>query len=175
MRAIRLLVLSIVALFLLVTAISLFIPSRVRISKAINVKASQQTVWRHIDNMGEWKNWNPFFQQVQQSMITDIDSSQGMLTAMTVNGTRISWQTMVDTEHVAAMERPGRLSVLNGWKNMKIAGSDSTTIQWYMDFHLHWYPWEKFGSLLFEKSYSPKMEQGLSNLKKMVEADRTSQ
>jgi hypothetical protein len=43
-----------------------------------------------------------------------------------------------------------------------------------MDFHLRWYPWEKFASLLFEQSYGPKMEQGLGNIKKMVEADRTS-
>ena len=108
-------------------------------------------------------------------MIKEVDSSEGMVRAMTVNGTRISWLSIADTEHVAAMERPGRLSVLNGWKNMTISGSDSTTIQWYMDFHLHWYPWEKFGSLLFERSYGPKMELGLSNLKKIVEADRTSQ
>lgn len=125
--------------------------------------------------MGEWKAWNPFFQNVQESMIKEVDSSEGMVRAMTVNGTRISWLSIADTEHVAAMERPGRLSVLNGWKNMTISGSDSTTIQWYMDFHLHWYPWEKFGSLLFERSYGPKMELGLSNLKKIVEADRTSQ
>jgi hypothetical protein len=38
-----------------------------------------------------------------------------------------------------------------------------------MDFHLRWYPWEKFASLLLEKSYGPRMEQGLATLKRLVE------
>jgi hypothetical protein len=43
-----------------------------------------------------------------------------------------------------------------------------------MDFRLRWYPWEKFSSLLFEKSYGLTMEKGLNNIKKLSEADRTS-
>ena len=63
---------------------------------------------------------------------------------------------------------------MNGWKFISHAGSDSATLQWYIDFNLRWYPWEKFASLLFEKSYGAQMEQGLSNLKKIVEKRRTS-
>jgi hypothetical protein len=43
-----------------------------------------------------------------------------------------------------------------------------------MDFHLRWYPWEKFGSLLLEKSYGTKMEMGLMSLKKLAETDRVT-
>jgi len=38
-----------------------------------------------------------------------------------------------------------------------------------MDFHLKWYPWEKFSSMLLENRYGPMMEQGLAKLKKVVE------
>jgi hypothetical protein len=56
-----------------------------------------------------------------------------------------------------------------GWLLATGANSNSVTVQWYMDFHLRWYPWEKFSSFLFEKIYHPQLQQGLENLKKFVE------
>ena len=57
----------------------------------------------------------------------------------------------------------------SGWNVMKNGTPYGYTVQWYMDFHLRWYPWEKFSSLLFEKRYGPLMEKGLTGLKAMLE------
>ena len=51
---------------------------------------------------------------------------------------------------------------------------DSSTLQWYMDFKLRWYPWEKFKSLFFENIYGFQMERGLENLKQLSEGNRSS-
>jgi hypothetical protein len=56
-----------------------------------------------------------------------------------------------------------------GWLVAANAGSNSVTIQWYMDFHLRWYPWEKFSSFMFEKVYHPQLQQGLDKLKRFLE------
>lgn len=37
-----------------------------------------------------------------------------------------------------------------------------------MDFHLSWYPWQKFGSLLYESTYGAMMEKGLTNIKTLT-------
>jgi len=47
-------------------------------------------------------------------------------------------------------------------------------VQWWMDFKLRWYPWEKFSSLFFENIYGAQMEKGLDNLKRLAEANRSS-
>jgi len=60
-------------------------------------------------------------------------------------------------------------SIPTGWLIAANAESNSVTIQWYMDFHLRWYPWEKFSSFVFEKVYHPQLQQGLDNLKKFLE------
>ena len=57
----------------------------------------------------------------------------------------------------------------SGWNFIPTSIPNTITIQWYMDFHLHWYPWEKFSSLLLEKRYGPMLEIGLANLKKVME------
>ncbi|HVE60520.1 MAG TPA: hypothetical protein VNA26_01785 [Chitinophagaceae bacterium] len=38
-----------------------------------------------------------------------------------------------------------------------------------MDFHLKWYPWQKFSSLLYEERYGTMMQNGLTNLKEITE------
>ena len=56
-----------------------------------------------------------------------------------------------------------------GWVLATNAKSNSVTLQWYMDFHLRWYPWEKFSSFVFERIYHPQLQQGLDNLKRFLE------
>jgi hypothetical protein len=170
----RLLFFSFLFLFLIITGISLLIPFHVRISRAINVLGTPAEVWEQVDNMQEWKNWNPFFTSISPDKIRYSDTVNGKPAAMEVRNTFIQWKEIKSDEHIAVMQKPGYKPILNGWKCISYAGTNSTTVQWYMDFQLRWYPWEKFASLLFEKSYGTRMEQGLNNIKNLVEADRVS-
>ena len=127
--------------------------------------ATPTEIWQQVDDMHTWKNWNPFFLGVSADKIIYADSVNGKPASMKVSGTFIQWKGVQPGERIAEMQS-GHRAILNGWKCISHVQSDSTTVQWYMDFHLRWYPWEKFASLLFEQSYGPKMEQGLGNLKK---------
>jgi len=166
----RLLFFSFLFLFLLVTGISLFIPSHIRISKAINMAATADTVLRQISEPNNWKNWFP-----------GLDSSTlfyetGVVKGVMINDSSRQYVRIVQRkkDEVITELRAGSKKIVSGWKIITYDRSDSATLQWYMDFNLRWYPWEKFSSFFFEKSYGLKMEQGLINLKKLVEADRTS-
>lgn len=143
MRFIKLGLISVVVFSLLITAFSLMIPSHVRISKAIDISVERDTLLNQLSTTANWKNWYPGADSIQQvSEITSITDS-----------TVIAKQQRAET----------------GW-NIYDAGIPGTlTVQWYMDFHLRWYPWEKFSSLLLEKRYGPVMEKGLDNLKKLLE------
>jgi len=170
----RLLVLSFIILFLVITVISLLIPSHVRISRAANMQASADDVWVQVDNMHSWKEWNPFFSQVPPSEIEFTDSREGRPAVMKIRGTVIQLKEKKPDERIYVMEAKGKTTVINGWKFMSNSVSDSSTLQWYIDINLRWYPWEKFASLLFEKSYGARIEEGLSNIKKTVEKSRIS-
>jgi hypothetical protein len=146
MKLIKLAFISFIILFGVVTIISLFIPSRVRISKAINIHSMIDSVWSKVDNPDEWPAWNSL----------SIDK-------------KIKWIRRDSNEHIAEIEIRNRSTLVSGWKCIQHNGVDSLTVQWWMDFHLEWYPWEKFRSLLFEKTYGPEMEQGLTNLKLLLE------
>lgn len=164
MKYIRLLLGSIIVLFLFITIISLFIPSHIKLSKAINVKAGKEKVMLQISEPQNWKKWYP-----------GLDSADIIYGGEMIKGWRFNKNAKIElagvtNDEVKAVFTGGKTNpVQNGWKLMPFPGNDSVAVQWYMDFHLRWYPWEKFASLLLEKSYGSKMEQGLTDLKHLVE------
>jgi hypothetical protein len=166
----RLVFFSFLVLFLLVTGISLFIPSHIRISKAINIAATADTVLSQINDPVKWKDWFPGLES------STLFYETGVVKGVMINDSSRQYIKIIETkkDEIITELRSGSKKIISGWKIIGNDRSGTTTLQWYMDFQLRWYPWEKFSSLLFEKSYGLKMEEGLNNIKKLVEADRTS-
>lgn len=167
MRIIKLGVLSFLFLFLVITIISLFIPSEIRISKAINMLAPANEVLLPVQDLHQWKLWYPLLKEVPENEITFGNSATGE--TMQLKSTKITIlsksPSLVTTEFLA----DGGKKITSGLKTITYPHVDSVTVQWYMDFKMKWYPWEKFSSMLYEKMYGVTMERGLTNLKFIVE------
>jgi hypothetical protein len=170
-RIIKLGIISIIFFAFLITGISLFFPSHIRLSKAINISSTPAKVWEQVDNIRNWNDWNPLMSGTTGKKTSYIDTANGIWNHVRIEQTDIYMISKSGNEHTAGMQSGNRRPVINGWVcigNPRNA-SDSITVQWYMDFHLHWYPWEKFGSLTLEKNYGPAMEEGLARMKAMLE------
>ncbi len=153
-------------MFLVVFGISLFIPSHIRISRAVNIKSSADSVLNQISDMNKWKQWYPGFDTM---MIEPLSSKEGRLVSGKLASTIISITESRAGEIKAEFKSGSKNPVLSGWEAKSYNSSDSLTLQWYLDFKLKWYPWDKFFSLAFDKMYGIQMEEGLRNLKKNVE------
>jgi hypothetical protein len=170
MRLFKLAIISFVFLFLLITGMSLFIPSHIRISRAVNIKADKDTVMAQIKDASKWKNWHPGLDSA--ALVYVAGKAKGVI----LDNSDSTSPVVLMIDHIGADEVTARFTpkkmrlVTYGWQTISHPGQDSLTLQWYMDFHLRWYPWEKFGSLLLEKSHGAKMEQGLTRLKKLVQS-----
>ncbi len=154
MRIIKLAVISFVFLFLLITIISLFIPSHIRISKAINIKAEKDSLFALIADTGKWHLWHPAY---QRTIINTVEN-------------KIKITPLIDSDSLIAMQLnlPEKKSFKSSWQVYQLQ-DDSLTLRWFMDFNLNWYPWHKFSSLLYEDKYGTMMQNGLSNLKEITE------
>ena len=168
MRLIKLAIISFTILFLLVTVISLFIPSNIRISKATNIGADDTLAFANINNLTNWKNWHPALQGIPENEIRVLNDS-----GIKVKGTTIVITQKKNDEFVTKMVADEGQPVVSGFKTISHQQGDSATLQWYMDFKLRWYPWEKFRSLFYEDIYGVQMEQGLNNLKELSKASRS--
>jgi len=169
MRVIKLAILSFIILFLLVTIISLFIPGSIRISKATNIAADDKIVYTYIEDILQWKQWHPALKNIPENEFHVLKDS-----GVSIRGTTISIVERKNDELVTEMSTQNGRPVISGFKVIRHQQGDSATLQWYMDFKLRWYPWEKFKSLFYENIYGVQMEQGLSNLKELSTGRRSS-
>jgi hypothetical protein len=169
MRALKLAILSFVFLFLLMTAFSLFIPSNIRISKAVNVMARDEMVFHYVADLAAWKQWHPALKELPQNEIVVLQNGD-----LRIKDNTIALLEKKPDEIITELKKDKGRPVVSGIKLLHHAGSDSLTLQWYMDFRLRWYPWEKFKSLLYENIYGVHMERGLSNLKALLQENHSS-
>lgn len=157
MRLLKLAFLSFVVFFGIITAMSLLIPSHIRISKAVNISSDLDSVFYLVINQAQWPRWHPAFQ------LQNIDS------LLHKNKITIIPVLKRDSLITVNWQQSGKKPVANSWQLHRFAKSDSVVLQWYMDFRLEWYPWQKFSSLFYEKTYGTMMEQGLQNIKNIVQ------
>jgi hypothetical protein len=160
MRFIKLAILSFIFLFLLVTAISLFIPSHIRISRALNMLAEQDSVYSSVSVIQHWRDWHPALKDLPAADFVMMENG-----GMKVKNDYLKIIRSDKAEVLTELKKQEGRPVISGMKLITHQQSDSLTVQWYMDFQLRWHPWEKFRSLFYENIYGAQMEQGLANLK----------
>lgn len=164
MRILKLAILSFVFFFLLMTVISFFLPSEIRITKTEQINSTKEFVMEQISDPAKWKNWYP-----------GLDSAELFYSDSIVKGfvqNKKKEQVIVITgqgkdEVMMEYRVSGKKKIAGGWK--LTAADGSVMIQWYMTLHVRWYPWEKFAGLLYERSFATQMKAGLIKLKEIAE------
>ncbi len=161
MRLVKLGLISLVGLFLVIFLLSLLIPSTMRVSRAITIDAPVDSVNTYVKDMRQWVLWNALLKNENLHAI-QIDSS-----SFSSNEMKIIMLPPDSTVIRTSWERVGQDKIQSGVSITQ--ASNSTIVQWYFDFKVKWYPWEKFGSIVFDKELGPPMEQSLDQLKKICE------
>ncbi len=160
MRVLKLFLISVVVIFLLLTAFSLLLPSHVRVSRAINIAGPAQGIAPYIADLRRWQYWNKLLDT--SITITSVDSS-------IIKTNRFDIALLIaGTDSVSTRWEQPNGKVFTGNFSLMPSG-DTTIVQWYFDFHLRWYPWEKFASIIYDDRMGPGMENSLTQLKRLVE------
>jgi hypothetical protein len=116
-----------------------------------------------ISGPANWRNWYPG--AGSSKFYYQNDTIKGLILDESKKQTII--KTGASDDEVRAVYLMGNKKIPTGWQI--VPANNSVTLQWYIDFHLRWYPWEKFTSFLFDKVYDPQLQEGLDNLKTLLE------
>lgn len=164
MRVLRFIGVSVVLLFALITGLSLFFPSHVRVSRAIDITASSKSINGMLADPLQWKKWMPGADSAK--LIYDGTVVRGI---QLFNGHSLLLTKASPDSIQVTGEKLAAIQASAGWNILGQEALQVRTVQWYMDFYFDWYPWEKFASLLLEPQYGPYMEIGLRQLKEQCE------
>lgn len=167
MRIIKLLLLSLFSLAFVVTLISFFLPSHIRISRTVLIGAGKEVVMQELTDPVKWKDWYPgadslpLYYEAGKIKGLVVKKDPGLI--LIINGIK-------ENEVSAFYDRGKNKKELHTtWRVFPEIDTNYVTVQWYVDFQMNWYPWEKFSSLIYLKYYGSQMESGLANLKNKLE------
>jgi len=165
MRAIRFFIISILILFLLITGIGLLLPGHVTISRAIDILADRERVHALLADPNRWKTWFPGADSLplvkRAGQPTGIQMANGGVICL-----RSVTDTLITLEGLQAASIDGDM----GFRLLRQNPKDPVTLQWYIEFRLDGYPWERFSSLLLENKFGPLMEQGLKRVQQEAQS-----
>ena len=157
MRVIKLGIISLIVFAIFLTLLSFLFPSRIRISKAIDIQATESKLYDQLRSYHTWyttADSNVLFGKngIVAQLFTDDITTESTMEYVVKNGTF-----------------PDHKVRRAGWDFHQSSAPGKLSVQCYMDFKLKWYPWEKFTGLLLEKRYGPMIEQALEKLKTSTE------
>lgn len=142
---------SVFFLAAMLSVFSLLVPSEIRISRAVNLPADRPAILAALVNE---RHWHP--------ILTDTAAAKAF------EGLNKHVVEQTDSTYVTALTRETRTRIVNRFMIHRTANADSLALQWHMEFNQRWYPWEKFSSLFYEKSFGAMMEKGLVNIKNQL-------
>ena len=172
MKRVKGFILAIAGLFIMITLLSLLIPSKVMVTRGVVINAYRNKIFDEISVLRNWKHWHPVFKN-DSTLVKFSPDSSGLNSfcewesAAKNNKLLVTAQT--DNGIVLALQREGENEVTNTLSILPLADSNSFQVEWRALTRLKWYPWEKFYGIFIEKVTGQGYEDALNSLKKYVE------
>ena len=157
--------------FILITLISLLIPSRVMTTKSVTIHAPKEKISAAIKDLQTWKKWHPVFKADSAIKISNPSSGVGA-NAEWMQGVKKNMLTITEDfpEGIkVALSRPGERPVENSILLLPMEEAGTYHVEWRSLTKLKWYPWEKFAGIFVSDMTGPGYEAALNELKKYIE------
>ncbi len=165
MRLIKLGLISFVVLGLLITIISLLMPSTIFVSRSININAPKDSVYAHIYDLKLWKDWCA---NMEGASVVYPGNTTGLHAAVKVDKTTITIDSLSLKNIYTTWQTPS--SQLTGsFSFLPNSNPSVTSLQWQFVNHVSWYPWEKFAAIFSDKAIGGFMEKSLDKIKLVME------
>ena len=165
-------VLAITGLFIMITLLSLLMPSKVMTVRSVVIHGATEQVFAEIANLKKWKRWHPVFMQDSSAMqISDPSSGIHAFAEWNSNGRKNKFQVteILGTQLKADLTRTGENTAANIIAVTALKDSNNVQVEWRVLTKLKWYPWEKFSGIFVDKMTGPGYEEALNRLKELIE------
>ncbi|MBV9987771.1 MAG: hypothetical protein JO301_08830 [Chitinophagaceae bacterium] len=160
-RLLRLAVISILLLFVIATLLGALLPGTVLVSRAVNVEQYRDSIRYYAQDINRWKEW---MEGMQDSSVKIYSPTRALLGRTTVQITNITDSAISSSWTARNGGTQASLIRLIGDSTRRL-----TVVQWQFVEKLHWYPWEKLGSIMNDKILGTMMEKNLNRLKELAE------
>jgi hypothetical protein len=156
----------------LITLVSLLMPSNVMTANTIMINAPKEKIAGLLSDLNEWKSWHPLFNDTTSRI--ELSSPASGVNASAKWNTNGKENTLIITESTPSgvrfsLKRTGENEIMNMLSLNGIKDSSGIQVEWVATSKLKWYPWEKFAGIFFDKVTGPGYKASLEALKEYAE------
>ena len=171
MRSIKIFVISVLIMMIFFGIFTVFLPSKVTVSKSILISATEAEVVNEIGNFKNWKNWYPGFQN-QNIAVTTSQKADSSFVTLTDEKQRKLLMQMVkpgpENINVFLFDE-SKKSTMSYQFILSPDRTGKTQLMWNVNTTLSWYPWKKIAGIFLDKATGSQYQEVLQNLKIAVE------
>ncbi len=172
MKLIKAALFGITGLCILVTLISLLMPSEIHGRRGIVIKADSEKIRNQVALFFNWKNWQPEFKENADKIVYhNVSMGHRPNCDLTVNGRTTNYSLVRNNaEFVTVIQKKkGQNDIENIFTFSKDSATGGTYVDWKFITNVKWYPWEKFAGMFTETMTAPLYEMALDSLKHYTE------
>lgn len=135
----------------------LLLPSKVVVSRTVEVHQPPPTIFTYIKDLHGWKQWIKGLQNqnIATALKTTVGASTIIIDSVTSNIVFARWVEANGATQSSILQL--------------IEKNDITIVNWQFSQRMAWYPWARFTSMLNEKVIGGMMEENLGLLTKLAE------
>ncbi|MGA2296684.1 MAG: SRPBCC family protein [FCB group bacterium] len=179
MKVVKIILVILLTILVLLFVSSLFLPSSYKIERSLTMKAEPEEIFPYFDSLRKWKDWTVWNKKLDSTLQFIYEGKEAGVGAVEKwtsinldNGTIAitKSQPVKMIEYVMSMD-DGKFR-LNG-RVAFVLTSKGTVVSWGQFGDLGFNPMNRWFTFLFMDKYlGPDLEQGLANLKIIVEQKR---
>ncbi|HEX6914054.1 MAG TPA: hypothetical protein VF145_02355 [Chitinophagaceae bacterium] len=163
MRFLKLGLISVIVIFLILTAMGFLLPAEVLVSRAVDIRGNLRGVKAQVFQLQNWQNWMTDAAGNKTTYTYNRRNSELRIAGTTVRPVSLTDSSFI-TEWTAGKGMLCTLRIIDHHR------SDSLlTVQWQMEQRLNWYFWEKFAAITRDEIWGASMEKSLENLRTLTE------
>jgi len=177
LRNLALALLSLVAAFLL---IALFLPSHYHVWRGVVIQAAPEAVFPYLNNLKKWEQWSAWTKAKDPTLVYSYSGPEEGTNAVSQwEGKKLGQGSLTITESVSgkSVQRPSVKYDLSFDRGKKLCTSSitleaeagGTRVIWAMDGETGRNPIHRYFALMMDRMVGPDFEEGLRNLKRVVE------
>ena len=169
MRLIKGVLFVLSGLFLVITLISLLMPSTVIVNRSEIIPGDSTDALIQINKLENWRNWHPALEGAKVTQGALPNGNQYLQWESSKKNYRLEEVLKYSNGIRVALKRRGENDVIND-VTVSRAGLQNQ-VEWRAINKIKWYPWEKFGALFLNDLTGPGYEESLKRLKDYLAAN----
>ena len=171
MRSLKIFVLIVIITTGFLATLTLFLPSKVTVSKSILIEATGPGVESEIENFENWKKWYPAFQNRNIAIVISKRGDSSLATLIDENQREFSMALVKpEPERIDIFLFEGNKKNVTYQFILSATRTGQTQLTWNINTSFPWYPWEKIRGIFLDKITGPQYQEILQNLKVAVES-----